>query len=64
MGAVAAAVACCLLAPALLGATWLLPLATAIEVALVGLALVLGVVALRRHRAARCCRAQTLTEES
>jgi uncharacterized membrane protein len=55
LGAGLALIACCLLAPVLIGAAWMLTLAPLIEAALVIVALVFGAIALRRHRANRCC---------
>ncbi len=52
LGAGLALVACCLVAPVLLGAL-MMALGLAIEAALVAAALVLGAIALRRHRANR-----------
>jgi hypothetical protein len=49
-----AVILCCLLAPVLIGATWMLSLAPLVEAALVVVALGLGVTALRRHRADGC----------
>jgi hypothetical protein len=55
IGAALALVACCALAPALIGAAWALKLAAPLEIAL-GLAAVgAAFVAVRRHRARRCC---------
>jgi hypothetical protein len=50
-----ALVVCCVLAPVLIGAAWMLALGPLVEALLIGVAVVLGVVALRRHRANRCC---------
>jgi hypothetical protein len=55
LGAGLALVVCCLLAPALVGAVWMLELSLLIEVALIAAALILGAIALRRHRSNRCC---------
>jgi hypothetical protein len=50
-----ALVVCCILAPALIGAAWMLSLAPWIEAALLVVALALVVKAIRRHRANRGC---------
>lgn len=50
-----ALIACCLLAPLLIGAAWLLALGPPLEALLIGVAVVFGAMALRRHRANRCC---------
>jgi hypothetical protein len=50
-----ALVVCCLLAPLLIGAAWMLALGPPVEALLIGAAVVLGAMALRRHRANRCC---------
>jgi hypothetical protein len=55
LGAGLALVVCCVLAPVLIGAAWLLALAPLVEALLIGVAVVLGAMALRRHRANRCC---------
>lgn len=55
LGAGLALIVCCALAPLLIGAAWMLALGPPVEALLIGVALILGAVALRRHRANRCC---------
>ena len=55
LGAGLALVVCCVLAPLLIGAAWMLALGPLVEALLIGVAVVLGAMALRRHRANRCC---------
>lgn len=55
LGAGLALAVCCVLAPVLIGAAWMLALGPVVEALLIGVAVVLGAVALRRHRASRCC---------
>lgn len=55
LGAGLALVACCVLAPLLIGAAWMLALVPPVEALLIGVTVVLGAMALRRHRASRCC---------
>jgi Ca2+/H+ antiporter len=54
LGAGLALVVCCLLAPLLIGAAWMLALGPPVEALLIGVAVVLAAIALRRHRANRC----------
>ncbi len=46
---------CCVLAPLVIGAAWMLALGPPVEALLIAAAVVLGAMALRRHRANRCC---------
>ena len=55
LGGGLALVVCCVLAPVLIGAAWMLALGPLVEALLIGVAVVLGAMALRRHRANRCC---------
>lgn len=64
LGAGLALIVCCVLAPALIGAAWMLALAPVLEAVLLAVAVVLGVIALRRHRANRCCDPIAQTKEN
>jgi len=55
LGAGLALIVCCVLAPLLIGAAWILALGPLVEALLIGAAVIVGAVALRRHRANRCC---------
>jgi membrane protein implicated in regulation of membrane protease activity len=55
LGAGLALIVCCVLAPLLIGAAWVLAFGPPVEALLIGVAVVLAAMALRRHRANRCC---------
>jgi hypothetical protein len=54
LGAGLALIVCCVVAPVLIGAAWILDLALVVEALLLGGAVLFGLIAFRRHRAKRC----------